>query len=661
MKSLALVIALGVGPLHTLRADEFVSWEWLVPKPAGNILTKVIFDGTRFVGVGDLGVILTSTNGTNWHLAYTDTTNRLMNVFAEGGRLLAIGDGFLKTYLSSTNAEVWARGPEVFGTGGISCLSYGLDRYVLVSGHPHIFYWSTDTSDWQQAPYNLPGAIFDMAFGDGLFVGVGQYGLIATSTNSVDWVLRESGTAGPIWSVAHGEGKWVAVGGEGSSGFILTSADGISWFLQTTDQPLYDVTFGPFGFIVIGGGFMQPGVSLTSGDGVYFSGGDPGGTGLDGLPTGVACGNGVCVAVGGNGRIWSMEDGTNWVSQTVGTTAEIRAFAADGEVVVAAGAEGTLLRSENGVDFEEVSVRADENYHDVIHTGSRFLVVGSPAIARSSLDGREWTLENTGTDARLYRAAQGLGRTVVVARNATKPSYGLFLVRDETGQWQSVRPAENEYLFDQIAFGNGRFVTAGYDGNIWVSSDGLQWQKRNAGVTETLQPLQFIQGRFIAFTRNAVGFSDNGLDWSFVPGNPPTTGRLTYGNGLYVAASRISSSGVVPNGIDVSADGIQWQRRPVMSREFTAATYFKDAFYVSGFILKSASSLVPQFERKVFLPDLVLFDLFGKVGRDYELQSSGDLVNWELEEAYHQATRLHTVTRPAAPDQRFYRVKLKEP
>ncbi|MDX1983481.1 MAG: hypothetical protein SFV51_24630, partial [Bryobacteraceae bacterium] len=132
-------------------------------------------------------------------------------------------------------------------------------------------------------------------------------------------------------------------------------------------------------------------------------------------------------------------------------------------------------------------------------------------------------------------------------------------------------------------------------------------------------------------------------------------------NGLYVAASRTSSNGAMPNGIDISFDGVHWQWRPVMSREFTSTIYFKDSFYVSGFILKSASSLVPQFERKVFLPDVVLFDLFGKVGRDYELQSSGDLVNWALEEEYHQASRIHTVTRPAAPDQRFYRVKLKEP
>ncbi|MDX1983476.1 MAG: hypothetical protein SFV51_24605, partial [Bryobacteraceae bacterium] len=209
----SLLFALAALPA---AADEFSSWEWIAPKPAGNILQKIVFDGTRFVGVGDLGIVLTSTNGTNWNVAYTDVTNRLWDVYYEGGRLLATGDGLMETYIISTNADVWAQGPRVFGSGGIGAICYGLGTYVMAAGYPHKFFVSPDTTAWQELPYELPHGIGDIAFGDEMFVAVGGKGLIGTSANGMDWIQRESGTQGMLKAIAFGDGRWVAVGGEGA-------------------------------------------------------------------------------------------------------------------------------------------------------------------------------------------------------------------------------------------------------------------------------------------------------------------------------------------------------------------------------------------------------------------------------------------------------------
>jgi hypothetical protein len=652
MKILAALFLFTTVSLTPLRADEFSSWEWLVPKPAGNSLLAVTFDGSHFIGVGEHGVILSSTNGTNWHLAYTDTTNRLYGLTVGGGRVLAYGD--YGTVLASTNREHWH--PVAVTTNTVRAVAYGNERYVLMDFGKQLFV-SPDVAQWETVDLPLQdnhGAM-DMAFGDGLFVAVGWRGFLATSTNGVDWVRRESGTEGPIWAVAYGDGKWVAVGGEQTTGFILTSFDAITWFLQVTDHPLYDVTFGPFGFLAVGGPAPGSGTSLNSGDGLYFSGGEPGGSGLDQRPNSVACGNGVCVAVGGGGRLWTTEDGTNWVLQTSGPLAGGWRFATDGAKLVAAGAEGTLLVSENGLDFEDRTVDENEHFMNVIHTGTLFVAVGSYGVVRTSADGADWVREETGTNAMFKAAAHGAGRTVVVGWNATGKPYGLFAVREEHGAWQIIRPAENEFINTSIAFGHGRFVAAGYYGDLWTSEDGLTWEKFNAGVNQTIYPIKFINGRFIGFTSSAIGQSHDGLNWDFTPGNPPNTVELVYGNGVYVAA------GQNQGGIQVSPDVINWTTRPMKTFNQSAAVYFKDSFYVAGYILKSVSSLVPeitQFERG---DGELNFHLFGRIGRDYELQSSGNLTDWEHEADYTQSARHHPLTLPTGPDQRFYRVKLKEP
>ncbi|MBI1175951.1 hypothetical protein GC207_00770 [bacterium] len=93
----------------------------------------------------------------------------------------------------------------------------------------------------------------------------------------------------------------------------------------------------------------------------------------------------------------------------------------------------------------------------------------------------------------------------------------------------------------------------------------------------------------------------------------------------------------------------------------TSAAYFRDSFYVAGFILKSTSSLIPTIEDFGRKGNEVSFQMFGRIGRDYELQSSTDLKTWQHESDYNQGQRIQPLTLPTGPSQKFYRVKLKEP
>src|ERR1051325_10639734 len=86
--SLSLIVwILTISPL---LADPLDQWFWRNPLPQGNSLSSVVFAQNRFVAVGAAGAILTSSNGINWNLQNSPTTNSLANVSYLNGRFLAV-------------------------------------------------------------------------------------------------------------------------------------------------------------------------------------------------------------------------------------------------------------------------------------------------------------------------------------------------------------------------------------------------------------------------------------------------------------------------------------------------------------------------------------------------------------------------------------------
>ena len=92
-----------------------------------------------------------------------------------------------------------------------------------------------------------------------------------------------------------------------------------------------------------------------------------------------------------------------------------------------------------------------------------------------------------------------------------------------------------------ILYTQGLFVTVGsYALNtaaMFISSDGVTWTQRNAGVSTRLASVCFGDGKFVAVgTGGKVLVSSNGWDWSqSVISNIFNLESVTYGNGRFVA------------------------------------------------------------------------------------------------------------------------------
>jgi hypothetical protein len=659
-----LVVLFLASTFLPLAADEFDRWTWRVPSPPSILWQKVVFAEGQFVAVGDVGSIMTSTNGRDWALEDTVTTNRLLNVF-HGGQYVASGDR--GTVVASPDARRWqlASFPN---DHRILALAHGNGVYAVLDVYGN-FFQSTNALQWTPVLPPAPTTGADMAFGGGQFVMVGAAGLIMTSTNGLDWVQRESGTTGSFLAVAYGDDRFVAVGSEGDDNgnahsFILFSYNAIDWFYQALDTALLprDVTYADGRFVIVGGGgFGSPTLSLVSDDGLYFDSAE----GDNGLGTsrvnGVACGNGVCVAVG-DGVFNSDDGGLTWTSVNSGTLEPINAFASRGNTVVGVGYGGTIATTLDGITWTNQLVREDVNWNSVADSGSLFVAVGYRGGLATSPDGLTWTSIGETNNAGFMAIAHGGGRYVVVARGETNPNYGYFLTSTDGIDWEERRPFNNTYYSYSIAYGAGRFVVLDGGGNqlgrYYHSTDGVNWQAANTGYNLHGQPIKvfFRNNQFLAFNSSSGLFtSPDGLTWSqHTIGLPDAPRSVSHGNGAYLA-TRSS-----PPALWSSADGLNWQAESIGVNSLLSSEYAHDAFYVSGAVLQSQSSLIPSLERVFRDGGALNAEVFGRIGREYELQSSPNLTDWEHEADYTQSVRHHPLTLPTGPDQRFYRVKLKE-
>jgi hypothetical protein len=202
---------------------------------------------------------------------------------------------------------------------------------------------------------------------------------------------------GRLDGVAHGKGVWVAVG---AAGLVLRSADqGRSWVAAgggAIPPGLRALAFGAVGgvemFVAVGDGNTR----LRSADGSTWTDLQPRGGDGEGLRA-VAIGNGVVVAVGGNGsngrRIRSA-DGVAWIDEILGGPELVSVvFANDRFLVFSGSGDNTLHVSADGKSWiTQVTVNAGASVAAGLLGGARLFVSRiAPSTIRTSPDGITWT------------------------------------------------------------------------------------------------------------------------------------------------------------------------------------------------------------------------------------------------------------------------------
>jgi signal transduction histidine kinase len=397
-------------------------------------LNRVAFIGTAFVAVGDDGVVRVSANGSSWQGQSPNTPNALLGVGASGVTRLVVGDDEVRLY--ENNRWYNQMGGEL---GPPPWLYYsvwgGTDRY-LVGGHTGLMVegqrlgmgnWA-----WQMRSPSVRRWLFDLTWVAGLYVAVGDRGVVMTSTEGVDWdleVVPESLANVIFLGVGGTTNLLVAAGSQGGLmispntltnvvwtndfGTVITQAVstlGIIWQAiepRPATNDLQGVTFHDGRYYVSG----DRGLVLSSGDGTNWVRHQTPTTrllsGIVGFPAGV-------VATGDDGAMVFSAEGTDWVELPAFTTNWLYRVRYLNETLFAVGQGGVIYRSTNAVDWQMQSSGVTQWLNDVSWVGGRYYIAGTGGAVLASEDGLTWTGLGTITPKSLYGLATD-GRQLVAA------------------------------------------------------------------------------------------------------------------------------------------------------------------------------------------------------------------------------------------------------
>jgi len=236
-----------------------------------------------------------------------------------------------------------------------------------------------------------------------IFVAVGTSGTLLTSADGLAWTTQTAPSPLTNFNAITYGGTYVAVG---TGGVLLTSADAVNWTQATnaSTNTLYAVTTNGAGEYVATGASGT--IINNSVGGWNLATSIPVGT-----PTlnGVAYGNGKYVAVGAGGSVLTSDTyGNNWTSVNATVTlptSDLKSIAygpgvgATGPATnatgtfVAAGASGSVVSStDGGLTWGAPASFAPGIQINAVTYGSQFIAVADNGSIYYSTNGVNWTL-----------------------------------------------------------------------------------------------------------------------------------------------------------------------------------------------------------------------------------------------------------------------------
>jgi hypothetical protein len=416
----------------------------------------------------------------------------------------------------------------------------------------------------------LPGSTYkSVAFGNGLYVAVGDNSMIASSPDATTWTIRRQANSNAILNkVAFADGRFIAVG-QGTSttvlggALILTSLDGITWTQATVNLNAQLFSIVHNGTIWLASGLSSPPAYATSTDGVTWT--VRGVTTGDGL-TRVAYGNGRFVGINDQNRVNTSTDGVTWTRSFVVGSADSTSFSF-GEVVFFNGSfytagrdsgfNGTIYKSTDGATWTQAAAPASSNGgFTFIGQTTGAMVVGGNGGLFTSTDGTTWTKRSPALPpARIGTESVG----AVAGANGTLFSLGIYgsittSPATDGATWTRRTTGTAHDLYG-VVYDGSRFVAVGTGGTVVTSPEGTTWTSVTSGSTGSSGKLAFGNGRYATAGLSGLYHSANLTSWSTVAGATNQMFGVIYANNRFVAANNALSLGLY-----VSTDGSAWTR-----------------------------------------------------------------------------------------------------
>lgn len=441
----------------TLVEDRFITDLILVPcalevefepattqpeQPALNEINDILVADGQYIAVGNEGRILTSSDGTNWMLRESGTSENLAEIVRGDAGYLVLGwnatllrsaDGIVWSGTRPEGAETlysltWYPGDQLYITSDGLTLYLSSDGEIwqprafpeqLASRYTHGIYWndplgqflvrvgdemwrSTDGLEWS-ADSQLP-LVYSyrdlLERDDQIFWPVGYR--LYRSEDRIQWTTLEIPSVSLLWNP-----RQERLESFGEKGEFWTSKNGTSWQrrgmgwygpkknLQEAWRDSYERKDGRRLEKVVRS--LDDSGYLAIGNGIYHS--------LDGLAWRDLGGNlkpdaqdsktiwveslGLFIRVGLNGLIETSRDSVEWQTRESYTAEYLVGVTWNEETLLALGYDGLLLASDDGIHWQQQArLGRDQNFYNLMLQNGQYLAIGTRNYISS--DGLEW-------------------------------------------------------------------------------------------------------------------------------------------------------------------------------------------------------------------------------------------------------------------------------
>ncbi|GAB6940846.1 sialidase family protein [Thermus brockianus] len=362
--------------------------------PTTSNLADVAYGGGSFVAVGRNGVIVYSQDGVNWTTAQANGADDRFSVAFGNGRFVTNGRGGL--FLSEDGGASWSRANAPVNI--FSTVAFGRGTFVIGGGTPGTVVLSPDGENWETIPVPTQATVDFVAYVNGKFLVLTQYGDVLVSTDGRNWETAFNPGQDPI-AIRHVNNRFYLLLEGPRITRIASSPDGISWTLHDQSIPgvITALAYGSNRYVAVG----RDGALYYSEDAQEWFPGQVAGASSEWDLTDVVYADNRFVAVGLGGLVLVSEDGERWdVKQPYGPTEnDFYALAYGAGTLLGASEDGFLwISSDRGDTWTTVDTGAGENLNAIIYTNQRFVAVGDRGtiVASDPSNVETWTLEESG-------------------------------------------------------------------------------------------------------------------------------------------------------------------------------------------------------------------------------------------------------------------------
>jgi hypothetical protein len=258
-----------VGGSGVITSTNGMEWDYhSVPTPGGSFpLQGVSYGNGTFVAVGGMYSFGDPQTGyIRWRTVYTSPDARQWTQRVEARMIPLRGVTFGNGLFVAVGSEAGAPGASPFTvttspdgvtwttrfTGSVpnvplrAGVTFGGGRFVAAG---YGIFTSDNGIDWDKRD---SANVSDVAYGNGLYVAVGQQGIVVSSTDGLSW-RRGPNTGGTFLGIGYGGGVFLA--SALSQGPVVPdvrwSLDGINWSRHNLGQSVQDVAFGKGRFVAV--------------------------------------------------------------------------------------------------------------------------------------------------------------------------------------------------------------------------------------------------------------------------------------------------------------------------------------------------------------------------------------------------------------------------